>query len=234
MNIVIDKPSVSENKFFSFLLIIMPVLGKRKSLGARKAPYKKRRTSRKSVTQMVKSIVQNASETKLFTPALVQTTIGTTPLVDELTDIAQGDGEGERVGNKVTARFVKIMGDVNLNPLSTYSIVRICVIQWFPSSVPTAALLFETGARADLALWNKDQAEHFRVLYDRRISLTDVGNNRAVTFAIKAFPKKYNKVISYDGDALTTGGSHIYFVACGSDDTNKAGIEYQAGFYYTD
>jgi hypothetical protein len=176
---------------------------------------------------LTKRQINKASELK-FTVASVVSTSTTTPVLASLTDIAQGTGDEQRVGDSITPASLRMKYSIYRDPSNTNILdyVRIFVFQWFPNSsnlAPTAAQLFlldPTTATVNYrSFWTIDNlakgAAQFRVLYDKCHLLS----GRATEYWNTSQAQIYDLTVS-----LAPARKHIQFLAGSS--TSGAGKIY--------
>ncbi len=145
-----------------------------------------------------------------------------TPLVVDLTQLAQGDGDSARDGSKV--KIDSVHGKFTIDMQSVNNIVRLIVLQWKPDSaaiVPDIddsnsapeAILSEVTATSTGSVNshpNWSNRGKFKILTDTRwMSNTGAAIVRNGTLFSR---KMSSKVMQYN-DAATTGKNHIFLLA---------------------
>lgn len=185
----------------------------------------------------VKKLVQAPMEKKRYPIYKQNQGISVTHFVDDLMSIAQGDGEQDRDGDqiKVTSGFLRgaIYG------ADTTNIVRATVIRWKPSSVPTAADIYDaTSIGTNGALFspfNHAKRQDFVVLADRFWHLTNdtYGHGdriRQFFIKIRSQPKTV-----YDGTSTVYATNKLYII-WSSDSTvaTYPDVVYRGDIHYTD
>lgn len=144
--------------------------------------------------------------------------ISTTHTVFDLMAIAQGDGVRDRSGNQVTVQSLRMDGIIVGSDAS--NVMRLTLVRWKPSSVPTAADVYDNtviGANgAMFSGFNIKERQDFAVLYDKWFNLeqTATGNhNKLFSIKVGAQPKA-----TFRDTLTTTCTNKLYLIA--SSDSN--------------
>jgi len=98
-------------------------------------------------------------------------------IVQQLSQIAQGDTDSTRTGNSIFCRSTDMRGILRINGMGVASIVRIMMfidLQQVDDTVPTVTQVLDT-ASVNSPL-NNATVGRFSVLYDRKYTLTAVRN----------------------------------------------------------
>lgn len=103
----------------------------------------------------------------LFNTSNVLTAAGTT------FDIAQGVGDSQRVGDKLTwcgSIDLKLEMRNSLAPNVAANNIRFMIFQWHPNSTPTVAQILlngPTGAPDTLSNYNHDNRQQYKIIFDK-------------------------------------------------------------------
>lgn len=143
---------------------------------------------------------------------------------DDLSNIAQGDHNNQRIGIAIhpTSLDMTIRVDATDATPDTYNTVRVILFRWTQDStdfVPDKddILLPVTGTVPQC--WNpvRPASEQFNVLYDKMITVQG-GNEKQVSVWRKRLGLAKNKPIDYKSDVATTGTDHLYLFAISDSD----------------
>jgi len=166
---------------------------------SRRRPRQYRKTN---LTKKIKSVINRAAETKLFTPPLTAMTPTSTNFLDVefLQGIAEGDEYKDRNGREIDLKSIEIYGWVTQNALmavNQFDYIRMVLAEYDTSiNAPLAGIAYDSAL-------NKSVIPNLkRVLIDKRFILkpsvsTQTPGVRAITF------KHYFKgglKISYTGN----------------------------------
>lgn len=138
------------------------------------------------------------------------------PDVDTLNDIAQGDGDDQRVGDTVTIRSVQIKGKIvqNVDTADTEYYTRIVVVQEKSPQGTAATWLSVFAADTVDTLRSRNRPTDFRIIWDktyRSMKDTAQGVIRATTH-FKMF-KKLNLKTEYNDSATPPQIGGLYIMA---------------------
>lgn len=102
-------------------------------------------------------------------------TAATTGTILDVSAITQGNADTQRDGDEVTANSLLLR--YSMGNGDTTNILRLIVFQWVPATVPTVAnILVLGGATYDaLSMYNTDNAQQFKILFDRQYALNNTG-----------------------------------------------------------
>lgn len=185
--------------------------------GVSKAKRKKLNPVIKSqVSYAVRRALEKQEELKI-SDTTINTTIDNTGTLFDLTDMAQGVTEANRVGNKCAPKWI----DVRLSclPADGRQIMRFVLFQWHAddgSHAPAAtdilqAGLVTSGTYAVYAGLNNDDRALFRVLADWSYAMTLGECDSNFTLVVKRV-KAAMRQIEFNG-TLTTGTEKLYLLA---------------------
>lgn len=200
------------------------------------------------VAKGVASIVN--AENKFFDTIAVATGVNTTPAINQLTAIPQGDGASERDGNSVKATKFQFRADINWTAYTAGGArVRVILLRDLGStlSAPTInTILANYGTAQQLmqSFLNLNQNKRYQILYDRVFSQnTEIDNNHIdyrynfapLTKQVDNLSKKANPHITWNSTAGTgVVFGHIYAVIIGDQTANLPTISYVSRVRYID
>lgn len=192
----------------------------------RRKTYKKKRYVRRRKTNFnarVKKAITSYAEKKWQDFSLNVANTGTDPAVTStaslyntaiLQSIVAGTGiVKNRIGNKIKLRSIDLRVKSYLGALSdSNNVVRIIVLQWRDAP---ATLLYASQIVYDWATttpsvnsgYNPTEAGKFRILYDKRITLSSAGTS---TYNAKRIIYKLDKNIVYNFTSGATQGGEIF------------------------
>lgn len=171
------------------------------------------------VRKVVNSVLNKRVEKKYFEPesgffeidGSAVVTLGTnldlaaTEAQFDLTNIGQGDGQGQRIGSKITLMSWKL----NWLDHGADSMYRLLVV-YFPNGDGSDYSAALGGSFINkFAPSKKDHADGYRILYDR-IHKLDISEDLAKLHKI-SLPVK-GIVVNYDDDAATVISGNIKFI----------------------
>lgn len=198
--------------------------------------------------KQVHRIINRKSETNYFDRTQEDQEVNTSNLLVNLTNaISQGDGEGERVGDKIDLRYLRISGDfvtkvAGSGTASTLNDIRHIVFRWKPDNgtdAPTVAQILEDTATLPIhSPYQQDPSERrkFTILYDRHFTLQSrsLGGRDHRDFYITVPAKKLGKICFNSG--ITTGTGMIYMLLIGNQATgdNAVLLDYASQVQYKD
>lgn len=177
---------------------------------------------RRQVRSIAKQVLLGQQEKKYFDTD-VQVSPSSTYILQDLSNIPQGDTDVSRDGDKIMIKSLHLRGLIAVG--DTTNFVRIIVYQWHPSDVtlsPTANLVLSDLTSPLNTPYNHDNGKMYSIFYDRLIAL---GSNSQQTVAIEKIWRFGNKLDrrlkwvnqSIDYVAGTTGGSDKLFLLIVSD-----------------
>lgn len=155
--------------------------------------------------------------------------VNTTGNFQCLSDITQGDGDNERLGD--TLMLKSITGNMNFiaGSAGTVSAVRCVIFQWKPDNNVDAPavnkILFDATNVPYLSNFVIDQSK-FRVLKDWLFHVGPVSgaSNNLVLKRVNIY-KDFKEKIEYQG-AGTTGSNQIYIMVIGNNTTGTTAPNY--------
>jgi hypothetical protein len=105
----------------------------------------------------VQKAIRDAAEIKKVPVALASGVV-------DLLSIQRAVTDGARIGRKVTLEWIEVRGVIYGNTTSTWG--RLSIIQWFPYSVPTTALVFQDNTKTESPFNEVSLRDKFSVLKD--------------------------------------------------------------------
>lgn len=165
---------------------------------------------RRSVKRMI-----NASKELNYTDTNIATgtDVTTTGTITSLVDIAQGDGEGERLNDKIelTSFKTQIHLRANTSPLGT---VRYILFRWISDNNVESPVVSSILEGDDMSFIVADQAKRkkFQVLWDKQVTITNDTSSPYHGRIIKKTVRLKNKPIYFNA-AATTGRYMLYLLA---------------------
>lgn len=214
----------------------------------RKKPMKGKALTRKQKAE-VKQIVHGTikQELKHHDKAIAIQGVSTgTPYITDITDIGQGLGDTQRIGDEVTLQSVLLRLLLFYKTPSFYSaqlmqVMRVICFQWredSASTVPTATDILQAFAVGyDICRPLKiDNDKKYRILFDRQYELTD---RTALGHIVDVFINtKFSKTIQFT-NAASTGTDHVYLMILSSNDSdfdvnNLPNVSIRTRVRYTD
>lgn len=201
----------------------------------------------KKVSKPIKNYVKRAInaniETRQFIASQFATTIDydNSPFVEDMTNIAQGDGSANRDGNVIKPCYLNIR--YHLDGVDG-DYCRLCVIQWKQDTasvtpainIATSNNIFNNSVGSGteyLSPFDEDYSKYYNVLYDALIPL-NIGTGENKSGLIHIGMTKMNNI--YFNDSATTGKNHLYILA--TSNKNNAGtpptFSYISEFAYKD
>lgn len=186
----------------------------------------------------VKRMIGENIELKYVNSYLTSAASTSTPIITGCTDVAQGDGDSDRNGDRL-----KLVGTLELRArmqsdiatgdvTQSVSYIRMILFQWHPTSEsggatePTAANVLlngPSGAPDILSFYNHDQRQNFAILYDEVHKLTGIaygaasaisGNSGICQYVSRKVPlaKKVRAQMQYQAASTVTATNHIYMM----------------------
>jgi len=190
-------------------------------------------------------------EAKFYRGGVTQSFSQTTQ-VTSLTDVPQGTGDSNRVGDTLTPVSLQLRYQIDQNVASAVKAeyVRVFVFQWFPSTanlVPAGTTIFLgdflAGSINQRSYWSKDYmtpgAAQFRVLYDKLHLIIGFGTSTAYNTSQGIWVDKEislasaRKTIQYTA-STTDGAGKIFVGTIGSTNTNPSALSLVTMFRYKD
>lgn len=175
---------------------------------------------------------RRASEKKYFDTQFVSTPavapVDSTGLVVLLSDIAQGTGDVNRVGNQVCAHSMEIRYNVRKSGTTTglrYLDVRLCFFSWQDDTVPTLGDIYQYSDVFN-SPYTHDLKVKRKILWDTRIKMyldnTDHVAYKNFNICEKYLDWRYKEnggyIINFQGNGINAVG-HIYCLVYSSNTT---------------
>lgn len=170
----------------------------------------------------VNRIIRANQELKYYDGAWVQSSLGSTPLLQQLSAIPQGNTDISRNGDRLKLYKIHFRGDALCFSADAYNRIRVVVFQWFPATLPTAGSILLPGLNAvniDFAShYAHDTRQQYRVMYDRvhkLIGNASTANTPNTAASVKQFvfslriPRRQLQYVA----GTTTGSNQIYIMA---------------------
>jgi hypothetical protein len=169
-----------------------------------------------------KRVLRRETEFKIKDTGVASpTNITTTPSIQNLTAIAQGVADNQRIGDEARIHKIELKVAVFNNASARSQQVRFVLARFKPQSTaapyPTAATYFDVAVTNPvLDFQTHDMRTQWHVLWDQSFAMSDTGSNR-VLMIDKVF--KLDTRIDFD-PAVATGSNQYFFLVLGSDGTN--------------
>lgn len=174
--------------------------------------------------KQVKKLIINSGETYHHDVTVAYgTDVGTTTNFTDLTNISQGDGDGERLGDRLRPKSLKIQlyanGGGASATSSTIGLMRIMVIRWKPDTANQALTsntqILETADANSLLLRDETERRKFSVLWDKTFRLSGDSANTQHHLQISKWLKLAKTPVIYN-EGLTTGSNKLYVLVVGT------------------
>lgn len=145
-------------------------------------------------------------------------TVSTIGTIGDMSVIAQGVGDQNRVGDQLSPTSMEFWYDWNI--ADAFNRCRVIVFRWLDNGAPGVSdiLLGTTTLPRVFASYNKDNRSKFNVLYDKTHVGALVPASNSILSGSKS--RKLTGKINYEA-AGTAGNSHIYVLAI-TDSTTTA------------
>lgn len=158
--------------------------------------------------------------------------------ITDLTNIAQGVSDLERVGDKISLRGLRLKMGVFSSNNADPAICRITVFQWHPDtafSLPTVGKLFTYTAAPDIVYspFVHDQANQFQILFDKVVITQTNTQIEHVKIMRKVNMKYAKKAVHYSGGGVT-GSEKLYISIQTNSPTTNPGVFGFTRLYYDD
>ncbi len=196
-------------------------------------PIKKKR-KRQTFGSKVNSAINRRAEKKQKL-VFANTTVDTSGVIKDITNIAEGDGNGTRDGIQIRPHSLKIKYEVIVNDPT--NLLRVVVIVWKNDSnenPPTMSKIFETITNViPLSPFLFKGTKVFTVLYDRVHSLSDL-SMVSQSASINIFSNRLPATIEFD-DATFEGSNKLYIISWSdSGSINHPTFNFSGAFEYID
>jgi len=174
-----------------------------------------------TVGKKIRKAIEKAKEKKFYDQSALGAgaAISTTPTIVNISQIPQGAGDSERIGDSVTITSL----EHRLTCVwATNSMLRVIVFQWKADNTtpPTVTAVLQTnggGTNWFVAPYNHDNASQFRIIDDFHLEGTAAGFPVGVSYR-RYFGKRYSKDLRFLA-AGTNGYNQIYYLMV----SNQAG-----------
>lgn len=207
--------------------------------GRRYTPYKKRyngyRKPRYSSTRVLAkkalTVAKKAyrlPELKYNDQSIVPTTVSGTGSINELSVMAQGSSNNQRIGDMVKPTSVKYRCTMKINAAATDTLIRMIIFRWVSEEPSTAADVLANATVQSFK--SEDKRYQSEILVDRVYRISSV--ERPELF-IKG-SVKLNKPISYAGGGNVANRNGIWVLFTSDEAVNTPTIAYQARLFYRD
>ncbi len=203
---------------------------KRRPYGSRYArPAQRRRVTASSRPRY------RQHELRAFTIAMTSDP-NTTGAVVGLCAIAQGDDTGERQGNLITIRHLKVGGTAALHVSGADTRLRMMIIRdnFGTTTRPVIADMFADATvfhQNKTRLGNPQAMARFTVLWDKCLTLSDTGRQSVCW----SYSVDLNSVCLYSGSAATDEGKGaLYLFIASSEAANDPIVTADMQIFYTD
>lgn len=189
----------------------------------------------KIAQQNKKSLIAQRSNHDI---SLVSSPLNTSPDHHLLNGLVTGDTEGTRIGNSISITGVSINGSIQINQAADRSIVRLMLVYdraTLNSDFDDDDLLVITTSPTNLYTYRRtDSTKRFRVLMDRKMSVSDNAPQIKFFNIRKRFKTplvtKYSLPADNTVSAINTGS--LYLVAFSSEGVNTINFSFYSRLMY--
>lgn len=202
---------------------------------------RKRKT--KTVDKLAKQVRKNTRILNQREINFVRTSLDATPdttaVVQNVSLIAQGLDDNDRVGRKIHAMKIEIAGIVEKHTSANFSSYRIVCFRdnLGTTTAPTRGDLFESEDDffdCKPRTHNEQALKRFTFLWDKKIVLNEQFDGNVMARHVN-FTKKLNFDVTYTGAATTDEGKNSIWIISGSDEaTNVPGVNIDCMLTYSD
>lgn len=181
-------------------------------------------------------IVKNQAEKKHFLASISAAGISSVGTVASISNVTQGDGDNERVGNVISPTECKL--NFSISASDTTNAIRVCIFKWKDTNAfiaPNANDFFKPGPSASvdyLSHYNEEQRDQFVVKYDKtfQLVLNQANTKKNVSLNIPLS----GKIRYYSNSVVTgTGIYYLYYISDSLAVTHPT-IEWASELVYTD
>lgn len=150
----------------------MPFRRRRFSRFRRKPSMGNRKRRYKRFVRKVKHIANTAGEKKYFAVSSGgPQTVDSTGTITSISNIPQGDTDNTRDGDQAYIRSLELFWEADA--ADVFNVLRLLVVQWYPATTPLVTdILLTTGVDGFMSPYNHDQRFQFRVIYDKRVTIS--------------------------------------------------------------
>lgn len=168
-----------------------------------------------------------------------RTPIYSTPSVNFISGVAQGDTQNGRNGDSIKLSSVSVKGLCTVGASATTRIVRIMLVNDRVSdgAVPALTDILDNSTLPNVyARYNPDNAGgRFKILYDKRIVVSPTTN--AIKFNCYRKLRHHLKYTGTTANQSDASIGHLYVLLCSDDnaaDTNTPEVEFNSCIRYVD
>jgi len=186
--------------------------------------------------QQVKRILRANIETKHFLSAVSAAGISTSPTTTSISNIVQGDGDAERIGNVVSPTRLKL--NYSISASDATNAIRVCVFKWKDSNAfinPNGNDFFKIGPSGVvdyLSHYNEEQRDQFQVIYDKTFQL--VLNTNTTKKIVHVDLPLSGKIRYYSNAVITGTGNYFLYYVSDSLAISHPTIEWASEIVFTD
>ncbi len=160
----------------------------------------------------VRKIAQTSGEMKSSQQSLDSTSLDGTASLQVLSQIIQGDGEGQRIGDSIKIARMVWRGVLDA-ALDEAAVVRLLVIQ---TQFPSTGTGFTSISPKDFMPNSETVGGKYKILADKIVSVSDTGANQKRFFKISV-PGSKMKTANYDAAATTLADGNLMVFAHADD-----------------
>lgn len=179
--------------------------------------------------KQVKKMIHSAAESKFFSVTAVSTNYSNTPFVAHISPITQGDGDQQRNGDRIRMKYIqfRLFNVIGLSSSTQYHFGRFILFQWLPNNTnyaPTSGDILLPGVSNTInytSLYNHDQRQNYRILYDKTFKFVGVPattgaefQDSAAQFTKDMYIKVKSKQLNYT-TGVNTGTRQIFQLVLG-------------------
>lgn len=196
--------------------------------------------SARSVRKVVQSVLDSRIEHKRITAVGVPANLATAGVVNTISmGIAQGDDIGNRAGDLIRPKKLKIRADFSANGAAAglAFVGRIIVFQDLLCNGAVPAVTDILNSASHMSGWNPvtRQERRFKVLYDRDVTPSSQSAKQIVYLSVDLDMKGTIHYITNGSNAAAMGKNHIFalFISSAASAGNIV-YEWSYDFEYTD
>jgi len=133
-----------------------------------------------AIKRYVKTMVNQASELKFYLGLISAATCTTTAVVTQLTVIAQGITDSDRVGDRAHVLKMVLRGQALVGDPT--NVVRLIVFVWIPNTTPVSTSILLNGPSGAVdyqSVYSWDNRQLYKILYDKSFYLKGNGTANA-------------------------------------------------------
>lgn len=138
--------------------------------------------------------------------------------VGDLCLIPQGVTREERIADFVKFKALQVNYSISSQNADVYNSVRFVIFQWNPNSVPTFVSVFQNNSSTVYPFYQWDNAQEYRILYDRVYSLSGTATAPTQSGNVHSFftiPFRRGGLNSRFVAGTTAGTNHLYYAVIG-------------------